>query len=232
MKASLCTCIVPFYNEGKRIIPVLNVLTKVTNLASIVCVDDGSEDEVYKELQKVYKKEQVLVIRQPQNYGKSAAVKRGLEAVNTEYVMLIDADLTDLKAKELQDAVTAIEKDNSIDMIILRRKNDPWFSKVIRGDITVTGERIMRTKDLVAILKDAPEAYQLEFAINLYMMEKKRKVYWMYHSGRNIPKVRKTGFLKGLLNELKMYRSIAAYAGFFPSLKVIATFAWEEVPQK
>lgn len=38
------SCIIPFYNEGKRIFPILNVVTQIAGITQIICVDDGSSD--------------------------------------------------------------------------------------------------------------------------------------------------------------------------------------------
>jgi hypothetical protein len=115
-------------------------------------------------------------------------------------------------------------------MLILRRRNDPLSSKIIRSDVTVTGERILRADDLKKVLALSPQNYQLEFAINYYMMAKKKRCYWMYHSGVSLPKVKKNGLLNGIKNEIKMCLSIVSFAGLIPSLAIIFLFARKQAP--
>ena len=221
-----CACIVPFYNEGERILRVLDVLTKVTNLSEVICVDGGSTDNESEQIQKHFSK--VKLVRLIEGKGKSATVKRGLKEVKVPYVMLIDADLQNLKHLELEKAISTIQQNQNIDMLVLRRKHDPWFSKMVRGDITVTGERVMRTEDLRNVFIGSPVSYQLEFAINLYMAQRMKHVYWMYHSGINVSKIEKFGFFEGAKQEINMYRSIFAYAGILYSLRIMATFSRKE----
>ena len=39
-----CTCVIPFYNEENRILPVLSELLKINEFNEIILVDDGSTD--------------------------------------------------------------------------------------------------------------------------------------------------------------------------------------------
>lgn len=225
-----CTCIVPFYNEGARVMSVLKTLINVPSIAEIICVDDGSVDNQYEKIKKEFLDKNIQVLRLDRNMGKSNAVKKGLEINKSEYVMLVDADLSYLNATELEHAISVITRDKTIDMLVLRRKNDPLLSKIIRSDVTVTGERILRADDLTKVLEMSPHKYQLEFAIDFYMMTKKKKCYWMYHSGISLPKVKKTGLLNGIKNEIKMCIDIINFAGIIPSLGIIFLFARKQAP--
>ena len=230
MKEDTCACIVPFFNEGTRIFLVLDKLLEIENLTEIVCVDDGSADTTYLEIEKRYKGKKVRVIRNDKNGGKSAAVKTGVDAVKDGYVMLIDADLTGINPSEFEKAISVMVKNPEIDMIVLRRKNDPFISKIIRGDVTVPGERIMKTEDLKRVYDTNPTKYQLEFSINLYYMRNKKSVYWLYHTANNTPKVAKFGKMEGLAREMKMYKSIMDYTGVLPFLWVLSSFSWKQAP--
>lgn len=217
-----CGCIIPFYNEGKRVLNVLATITRVKNITTIVCVDDGSTDTTYQDIQKIYPT--VKVIRLKKNSGKSAAVEQGFKHINENYVLLFDADLYNFQKEEIEKPIAAILHDQRVDMIILKRKNDPWNSKIIRGDVTVTGERVLKTDDLREIFKRKPNSYQLEFAINFYSMEKKKHAYWIEYLGRNVPKIKKVGLIKGSFKEIKMYLHIIAFGGLIKTIFCIMTF--------
>jgi glycosyltransferase involved in cell wall biosynthesis len=60
----------------------------------LICVDDGSSDgstEILAELQQQFP--QIRVFLQPQNMGKGAALRRGIEEAAGDYVIVQDADL-------------------------------------------------------------------------------------------------------------------------------------------
>jgi GT2 family glycosyltransferase len=228
LQAKLCTCIVPFYNEGDRVLHVLSILTKVKGLAAVIAVDGGSTDTAYQKIGQQFP--QVKLVRMKQSEGKSEAVWQGLQEVETEYVMLIDADLHAIRRDEMEHAIKIVHEDPTVDMLVFKRETDPWFSKIIRGDVTVTGERILRTTDLAAIYKGNPTKYQLEFAINFYMTEHHKRSYWIPWHAENTPKVKKVGLVEGMSRELAMYRHIVAYGGLLRTLVNIATFCWKEYP--
>ena len=210
MKKS-CTAIIPFHNEKKRIFDVLTVLTKITDLSQIVCVDDGSSDNTSQLIKKQYP--DISIIRLARNRGKSLAVAEGLNRVKTEYVFLCDADLRNLKRKEIEQAVGAILKNDRIDMMILRRTRSIFLTRLTRGDIIFSGERILRKKDLMEILKMKPKKYQLEIAVNKYMIDNKKNVYWLPSSALSTFKIHKVGIFMGLFNESKMIGSMFNFSG-------------------
>ena len=87
--------IIPAYNEEKTIIQVLKQIRAQqfdTMSLEVIVVDDGSTDGTARLIEANHK----LVsryIRQPQNRGKGAAVKAGLQAATGDFVLFQDADL-------------------------------------------------------------------------------------------------------------------------------------------
>jgi len=227
MKLSLeptCSCIVPFYNEDERVIRVLKSLSKVPALSQVICVDDGSTSPAVSELVRNELKD-VTLIRLQKNKGKSAAVAAGLRMVKTPYVMLMDADLSHIIPGEIESAITKVIENKDIDMLIMRGINDPWFSKLIRGEILTSGQRILRTDDLHEVIVGMrPQRYQLEYAINFYMMRKYKKTYWISCSAKNFVKIHKIGLIKGLTGEIAMYIDMIRYVGVILPIKSLIFF--------
>ncbi|GAA4470164.1 glycosyltransferase [Nibrella saemangeumensis] len=223
MKSSTkVSCLIPFYNEGERVFDVLDVVTKVQQIDKIICIDDGSEDTAYRDIQKKYP--DVEVLRLAQNGGKTAAIKAGLENVDTDFVLLMDADLQNVDRRELVKAIRAVQRYPFVDMVILRRVYADWFVKFNRGDILLSGERIIRTSDLRAVLEQPVEGFQLEMAINEYMQEQSKMVRWFPWSATNTYKMEKRGPVEGFIHDFKMYAHILQYVGPVGFVKQVVTF--------
>ncbi|WP_266203189.1 glycosyltransferase family 2 protein [Pontibacter kalidii] len=216
------TCLIPCYNERERIAQVLQVVINVKYITQVICVDDGSTDGTADYIQRHWP--EVEVVRLLQNMGKTAAIKYGLKDVRHEVLLMMDADLQDLRKYELEAALEAYQKYASVDMIIMRRINSPWFVKWYRSDVLLSGERILRTADLRQVLRQQLKCYQLEVAINRYMLRHKKVVRWMPWSAMNTYKVDKLGVLDGSRKEFQMYVDIVNYVGFSHMLLQLTSF--------
>lgn len=216
------TCLIPCYNERERIAQVLNVIMRTNYIAQVVCVDDGSDDGTADFI--AFNWPDVEVVRLPHNHGKTEAIRQGLEYVQHNTLLMMDADLQDLSIDELEAALEAYVTHTSIDMIIMRRINSPWFVKWYRSDVLLSGERILRTADLKQVLNQKLKCYQLEVAINRYMLRHKKVVRWMPWSAMNTYKVDKLGVLDGSKKEFKMYVDIVNYVGFSHMCLQLASF--------
>ncbi len=230
MSAETCSCLIPFHNERDRILSVLTVAHQVGGLRPIICIDDGSDDGGASLVRRHFPG--VEIVRLDRSQGKTASIRAGMRLVRTEYVCLLDADLRSLVADEIEAALQAIMTDPDIDMVILRRVNAALTSRIIRGDVLFSGERILRARDLVRVLERGLEGYQLEIAINQYIMEHDKRVYWMPSSARNTFKVEKRGWLAGLEREAFMIKNMLAFAGLGTYLKQLWNFARERVPKR
>lgn len=221
------SCLIPFYNEGDRIIPVLNIVTKLSSISEVICIDDGSTDNASELVRNVFPK--VILISLKKNNGKKFAIEKGLSASSNETILLMDADLENLQKFEIKNAIEMMMmQDKNIDMLILRRMNAPWLIRINRIDILFSGERILKKKDLKIILKEKIKGYQLEIAINSYMQKNNKNVCWMPSSARNTFKIKKNGFLSGLSKDGSMYADIIAYDGWINYFRQVMHFARKE----
>ncbi|MFA4872808.1 MAG: glycosyltransferase family 2 protein [Patescibacteria group bacterium] len=222
------SCIIPFYNEGQRVNNVLNVVTQIRNLSEIICVDDASATDKSAEIKQLYPK--ITLVRLETNLGKTGAIREGLRYATGEYVLLLDADLRNLAREEIEKAIDAVRQSNDIDMLILRRVKAPFFVKLTRGDVIVTGERILKKIDLQEILQSSIKGWQLEVAINRYMHRLKKNVFWMPHSGINMH--RKGKWRDDIKHHQKTLADIISAAGLFSLIGLILFFAKKEIKQK
>jgi glycosyltransferase involved in cell wall biosynthesis len=211
------TCIIPFYNEEDwtlRII-VFSVLA-IPEITQVILVDDGSESKkVYNAMVRTFQRRYpVKIIRIKSNVGKSSAVSYALNKSQNKNILLVDADLENLKISEIKNAIKKFQEE-SLDMVILKRIKSLPLVKLFRSNTLFSGERIIKKSHLTKILSTGLKGFQLEIGINQYFIEKKlqNKCGWSPSSAVNNYKFKKVGFFKGLYKDYKMYNDLIKYVG-------------------
>lgn len=89
------SAVIPIYNESRTLAKVLSlVFGAVPDIYEVVAVDDGSTDNSRDILTEYAKNEPRLkVIFQPENCGKTAALRSGIAATSGNVIIIQDADL-------------------------------------------------------------------------------------------------------------------------------------------
>lgn len=92
--------VVPLFNEDESLPELHSWIKRVmgeNNFSyEVVFVDDGSKDNSWKIIEEISAQdENVRGIKFQRNYGKSAALQKGFEAVKGDVVITMDADLQD-----------------------------------------------------------------------------------------------------------------------------------------
>ena len=86
--------VMPVYHERATLRAVIERVLAVPLAIELLCVDDGSRDgsrEILAELQREFP--QIKVFLQPQNMGRCAALRRGIQEATGDYVIIQEADL-------------------------------------------------------------------------------------------------------------------------------------------
>ena len=145
MKLSL---VCPCYNESENIQKFfetcLGVLEDQMESYEFVFINDGSNDDTWEKLQKIYETHSanIKLINFSRNFGKEAAMYAGLQKAEGEYISIIDTDLQQppekifemvnfLDQNEDFDCVVAFQEKRSESKLISGLKNS--FYKVINA---------------------------------------------------------------------------------------------------
>lgn len=172
MKLSL---VVPCYNEEGNVEKFYSEVKRVFDGCvedyEFVFVNDGSKDETYHKLKKLYeehKESQIQVLSFSRNFGKEAAIYAGLKSVKGDLVCLIDADLQQrpevvlrmldvMQKNEEIDCVTAYQDERKEDRLMTAMKSA--FYKIINGIADVpfvngaSDFRLMKRKMVDAVIE-------------------------------------------------------------------------------
>lgn len=216
-------CIVPFYNEGSRVVSVVSELLKSVHIRRIICVDDGSDRQI-----RLPTHSKIIAIRNSANRGKAATVIAGLQHVSAPYVVLLDADIHGLSASMLDDCIRRVITGN-LDLLILRRNDAMITAQWLRFDVLFAGERLVRTDLIKSALRRDVTGYQLEAAINRYAVEHHMRAAYIDLPFGQTRKIDKVGILEGLRLEVQAIRQVTTYMRIPEIARHIGVFCHESL---
>ncbi|NIM90301.1 MAG: glycosyltransferase [Candidatus Aminicenantes bacterium] len=90
--------VIPFFNEEENIEELyqglVKVLTELNKTYEMIFIDDGSLDNTYQILTRLYQKdENIRVIKLKKNFGQTAALQAGFDVAQGEIIISMDGDL-------------------------------------------------------------------------------------------------------------------------------------------
>jgi glycosyltransferase involved in cell wall biosynthesis len=213
------SCIIPAYNESKRLASVLSVVGPLVGsvLEEVIVVDDGSTDNTSDIAAGI---PNITLIRNETNKGKSATVMDGVAAAKGEYIFLLDADLSGLQASTIT-ALLAPIIDDRADVSIGYRSNTPrWFISLVGIEI-LGGDRVLKKSlflEHASDIRNLP-GYGLEVFLNTIIIQSRLRIASISMQGVcNEFKWRKHG-LRGIVLEIRMWTRnilrVIPWWGFF-----------------
>ena len=129
--------IIPIYNEVRTLPKLINQLKSIKIATEIIIIDDGSDDGSEKILEN-FKSKSLSVFKNITNLGKGASIKKAIEKVKTENIILIDGDL-ELDIEDIPHLIKKYEKHKKTVVTGIR-----WDkSTPLKFDINTIGNRLM-----------------------------------------------------------------------------------------
>ncbi|VVB79411.1 Undecaprenyl-phosphate 4-deoxy-4-formamido-L-arabinose transferase [uncultured archaeon] len=209
------SCIIPAYNEGKRIKKIISTVEKHPEINEVVVVNDGSADNTLAEINSI-KSKKIKVVDSKINEGKTLSIFKGIKKSKNSIILLVDSDLLNLNAANITDLITPVKQGKCDISIASPLKNSYKIFYWIGIDI-FSGQRCFRKdifKDLYSMKK--LEKYSLEVVQNEMIIRKNLRVNvvpWLNVS--NTLKPEKHGLIKGKWEDLKMSWQIVKSVGIF-----------------
>ena len=160
--------IVPAFNEAGRVSNVVDILCRVEQIDEMIIVDDGSTDGTAQDAKDAARGDPRLKVhRTPENFGKGHAIYQGWNSTNSACLLILDADLINLKPDHLINLFSPVLHGQA-DMTIGLFEGGYWRADLAHK-ITpwLTGQRCIRSKLLREISWDASNGYGFETAVTM-----------------------------------------------------------------
>ncbi len=259
---SAVTILVPAYNEEDSIASTVDELYPLVqaNDATLLIVNDGSSDATGRILAGLVERfPRLKVLHHEQNAGYGAALKTGIQASNSEYIAITDADGTypnarlpellllcadyDMVVGSRTGAGVTYSKVRAVPKVFLKR----WVSWVAGRNVPDinSGMRVFRreiARDFIGIY---PDGFSFTITITLAMLTTRKRVLFVPigYSQRvgqsKIKPIRDTlRFLNIILRTGVYFAPIRAFAPFILLLLAAATVSlgfdlyWGDLTEK
>lgn len=203
MQASV---IIPVYNEGKYLVNLIYTINKSPYIKEVIVVDDGSDTEhsqLYKNIQGI------RLVRHHKNLGKTSALKTGMKYASSDYVLVMDGDLTGIETNYI-DRLIAVA--SNYDILLIIRGGEPGIFKFLGTTYVMRGEHLFRKSFIDKYYNQLFDSSRWGFDNNINRIllshsTDKNKINFCFCevSGvNNRIKFKKYNFLKGFILDIKM----------------------------
>lgn len=205
MQGDKVVAIVAAYNEGPRLLKVIEVLSSYPRFNNVVIIDDGSSDDTFLtalHAQQISLRRHIIVHSSTKNIGKGGAMQLGVEISNPDVIFFCDADILGL-THEMIDETLAPVLAGDIDMMIAMRDRGLYWRLpfTIETAAKLGGERAL-TREL---WETVPAKYKVDYMIETALNYKSSGFDFKIMPGLSqVVKEQKRGFFRGLLQRIKM----------------------------
>lgn len=199
-----CAVLIPAYNEAANLPRVVAVALEAA-LGPVLVVDDGSRDGTAE----AARRSGAAVLRLDRNHGKGGALLAGGSALESDVVVLLDADLLGLTPQHLLELAAPVLR-GEVEMTRGVFAGGRWRTTAAqRLTPQLNGQRGLLRAQLLEVAGLGSSRYGVEIAIT----EHAKRCAWRM---RDVPlagvshimKEEKRGLWRGLLVRFKMYAEI------------------------
>ncbi|MBB6052049.1 glycosyltransferase [Armatimonas rosea] len=206
--------IVPAYNEGRRIVPVLDVLAAAPSVDGIIAVDDGSIDDTFQVAsQHAAAQGKLRVVQQAKNQGKGAAMQRGAdEAEDADILLFLDADLIGLTVAHVESLLAPVKSGEKVMALGVFRGGNFWTTLAQILAPNISGQRAIRREVFLSVPCLADARYGVELAITSFVMGEGLPMTDVVLKDVSHPtKERKLGLWRGAVARGRMYQQMLPF---------------------
>jgi glycosyltransferase involved in cell wall biosynthesis len=165
------------YNEANTIQDVVTTVCEYF-FDEVIVVNYGSTDNTDSILKEIKDFHNFKYIVLPENKGKGYSMAVGIENANSDIIVFIDADLSNLKEEHFAQLVIPVFN-KEVDMV-LGQATETIINYKINPVKSFTGERTLLKKDILPVLEDIRSSkFGVETLINLYYQAHEKKVKYV-----------------------------------------------------
>ncbi len=200
--------IIPAFNEAKTIGAIIKVLKRVNIIDTVIVVSDGSTDKTAE----VSLRYGVTVIELPENRGKGAAMKVGLDSTEADIILFLDADLIGLVSEHVFSLLLPVMEGSTVMTVGIFKKGRLTTDLAQKVAPYLSGQRAIRRTVLEKIPDMEIARFGVEIALTKHIKSQKNEVKKiMLPDMSHVMKEEKLGIIKGLAARIKMYWEIIRY---------------------
>ena len=199
------SAIIPAYNEAERIKNVVIPALESPFIREVIVIDDGSSDGTSEVIKSIENRKLKLIVHRT-NKGKTIALKDGIDAAKSDYVIFIDADLRGLTTDDVNRMIIPVVL-GKVDITLGNLRNSLLLFKLTKCDF-ITGERCLKKELLRDVWKKENLGFGIEVLLNQKILKYKLKFKFINLEAYNSVKIKKRGFIDGMESEVKMFRQM------------------------
>ena len=161
------TAIICAYNEQKTIVNILKDVIETHFFNELIVINDGSKDKTGELIKEFKKTNDIKDVHLLKNKGKGFAMAMGAELASCEYLVFIDADLSNFTTEHANKLLSPVLTGNA-DMV-LGQPSETLIHPNINPFKSLSGQRALKKIDILSILKKMETVgYGVETLINMH----------------------------------------------------------------
>ena len=188
------TAIVCAFNEEKTIESILSDVCEIKFFDDVIVINDGSQDETKSRINELKLTKKFTAIHLAENKGKGFAMAKGTVLAKTEFLVFIDADLSNFTHKHALELLIPV-LNGKADMV-LGQPTKTLIHPDINPFKSLSGQRALKKMDIMPLLEQMKTVrYGVETLINIHYKTMHKKVKYVSLENLSHPsKFQKTKF--------------------------------------